>query len=172
MSFEETCMTTKLGNSHGVLILFLMTSKDRRISPGVVQLTSADAPEVAFNNISDTSIQSASSTNFDTVDAEHISHTRENASRYVVELDPQVTEVDLDTRFSPIGPISFIRVCRDAVSKTSLGVRLCQLYRTHRQQACHDLAQPDEPLRGRNIRIMPSQRDPSARCRPVGKPIC
>lgn len=166
MSFEETCMTTELGNAPSTDPVF-DDIKRQDVSPGVVQLTSVDAPEVAFNNISDTSIQSASSTNFDTVDAEHISHTRENASLYVGELDPQVTEADLYTLFSPIGPISFIRVCRDAVSKTSLGYAYVNFIEpTDSKRAMTSLNH--EPLRGRNIRIMPSQRDPSARCRTAG----
>ncbi|KAJ3098161.1 Protein phosphatase PP2A regulatory subunit B [Phlyctochytrium planicorne] len=84
------------------------------------------------------------------------------ASLYVGELDPAVTEAMLFDLFNMVGPVASIRVCRDAVTRRSLGYAYVNYHNVvDGERAIENLNYT--ALKGRPIRIMWSQRDPSLR---------
>ncbi|KAJ3072553.1 Protein phosphatase PP2A regulatory subunit B [Podochytrium sp. JEL0797] len=85
------------------------------------------------------------------------------SSLYVGELDPSVTEAMLFDLFNMVGPVASIRVCRDAVTRRSLGYAYVNFHNVLEagERAMETLNYT--VLKGRPIRIMWSQRDPSLR---------
>lgn len=84
------------------------------------------------------------------------------ASLYVGDLHPDVTEAMLFDKFSTAGPVLSIRVCRDAITRRSLGYAYVNFQQPADAERALDSMNFDIMM-NKPVRIMWSQRDPSIR---------
>jgi len=90
-----------------------------------------------------------------------------SASLYVGDLHPDITEAQLFDIFKQIGPVASIRVCRDAVTRRSLGYAYVNYHNLVDAERALDLFNYKD-IKGKPCRIMWSQRDPALRKSNVG----
>lgn len=89
------------------------------------------------------------------------------ASLYVGDLHQDINESNLFDKFSTAGPVLSIRVCRDMITRRSLGYAYVNFQQPADAERALDTMNFDL-VRDKPIRIMWSQRDPSLRRSGVG----
>jgi polyadenylate-binding protein len=137
-------------------------------TPGAVDQLAADLGNTSLNGgeakapAIDTAVAGDVQGDDATPNTAQTPHPHASASLYVGELDPSVTEAMLFELFSSIGSVASIRVCRDAVTRRSLGYAYVNYNSTaDGERALEELNYTQ--IKGRPCRIMWSQRDPALR---------
>jgi len=91
----------------------------------------------------------------------------QSASLYVGDLHPDITEGILFELFNRVGPVASIRICRDTITKRSLGYGYVNFHNVQDAERALDTMNFND-IQSRPCRIMWSQRDPHLRKSGVG----
>jgi len=144
------------------------TSKDETAAPASSATEDASAPAAATQEQAPTATAAAASAAPAAGNpGGNASASANNApgastSLYVGELDAQVTEAMLFEIFSMMGPVISIRVCRDAVTRRSLGYAYVNYMNALDAERALDQLNYSL-IKNKPCRIMWSQRDPALR---------
>lgn len=128
---------------------------------------STSQPQQTASRLESTSQSSASTSSSAAELASTTTPAYSATSLYVGDLDPDVTEAQLMEKFNSVGSVVQVRICRDKITRQSLGYAYVNFSQPSEAERALD-TQNFEMMNNRPMRIMWSQRDPALRRSGIG----